>query len=146
MKFVKLLGLMLFASFVLFTSCEDERLTPYDDYKNGALPVISGLTQDTFSLALLDEAATAFDVDVDGQIAVNAVNLFASYNGGASSALESVTSFPSTVDVSAQDLIDLLGLSNGDISQGDVFTITMDMDTSEGNLAPNNSLSITVTE
>ena len=145
MKLLQIWGILLFSCIVLFPSCEDERLTPYDDYTDGSLPVLGNPEPSFLNLLSLDDAKSTFSMDIRGNLEVDRVNLFVAHNNGGNPVpYKSISSFPSDVEVTAQEMMGVLGLSNADISYGDVFTITMDMDTPSGKLSPNTSLSIFV--
>ena len=146
----------VFAFLLLATfACEDESLDPRPDLNDsvGAVTLVEvDPTRNFFNLLSADfpNEEVGFSVDIDGfeLTEVSSVDIEVVYterNGAYDVFLEdsvdvvfdavligNITSFPSQVSVTAQQVADALGMPVGDFGVGDRFQITLPINTADG--------------
>ena len=76
-----------------------------------------------FDLGDPDNASIAFDLESLGE-SVSSAEVTATYSGGASAVYTSVSSFPSTVEVTMDDILATLGLTRDDVAVGEDILFT----------------------
>lgn len=122
MKSYSILGLVAIL-FLSLTSCEEETL---DLQKNvGVVPSVTGINPATFDSNNKTTTYIRFTVGIpDGQAAPSEVIIVASYNNdGAKKQVATVTTFPSTIDVTLQQVATALGKTLAQINAGDVINM-----------------------
>lgn len=150
MRNIKIWGLFILSSLFVFTSCEEEKLTPFDDFSEGADLVASAPVPNFFGLQTLTSSATDFTVDAIGTLAVSSVDLYATHKDGTGAIaagptqFKSVSSLPAAVNVTAAEIMTALNITEADVAQGQSFEITMTMETASGTLAPNTKVVLDV--
>lgn len=121
-KTFKVFGLIALM-FLGLTSCEDETLDLNKGF--GVVPQVSGINPATFDSNNKTTTFVRFTVSIpEGQVAPSEVIIVASYKGdGAKKQVASVTTFPSTIDVSLQQVATALGKTLAQINAGDVINM-----------------------
>lgn len=150
MRNIKIWGLFILSSLFVFTSCEEEKLTPFDDFSEGADVVATAPVPNFFDLQTLTDSESDFSLDIIGTLSVSSVDLYvthvdASGNVAAGPTLmRTVSEFPAPVNVTSVEIMDVLGITEADVDLGQSFEVTMTMETSSGTLAPNTKVVLDV--
>ena len=139
--------LLVFVGIILIqTGCSDD--APVGDYfadeqynPKGTVISAGNVVNGFFDLTNIATSFIEFDVDQAGEGATGA-NILASYEGGGFSQVASVSGFPSTVNISAEDLISSLGLDVNNIEAGDNVLFVFDATGGGSNYRSNRTLNI----
>lgn len=118
--------ILYFASFALLagllvtSSCtKDEDVNPFHGLSSkGAVAIVTNVVNGFFDLASPAASSIAFDLGTKGE-AVSSLLITKSINGGAESDLTTITSFPSTIDVTFDQALAGTGIDASDLAPGD---------------------------
>jgi len=98
---------------------------------NGAVPVVSAVTDGLYDLVDLSSITPSFTLDASG-VDVSDITILKSYNGSAPVTHGTVSSLPSTVSVSFNDMVNGLSVNTDDLELGDNFELTFVCNTADG--------------
>lgn len=114
-KYVLILGLALG-----FGSCSDSSLDPWKDITagDGMMVIADEILSPVYNFTDLANAKFEYTISVPGNNAAK-YELYASLNGGTTSLVKTITTFPGKVTVTAQELATALGITTGAFKAGD---------------------------
>jgi hypothetical protein len=140
MKNIFWLLFILVAAFA-FNGCDEEDEDPSGARNVGAVPLISNLNPAIFDSQDLEGTFVKFDLSFPGGENIQEALVVGSYNGGGEKVeIVEVSSFPSTIQISAVEAASKLGLTLDDINNGDVFTFEVYTTTADGVVTTSNSV------
>jgi hypothetical protein len=124
MKKIKTLGLTV-TILILAIGCTKLK-DPAGRRNIGVVPVISNVEPAIFDSKDLVNSYVQFEVGLPGGFQADGAVIEASYNNNSERIqVAQVTSFPATVKVVSGDVLQKLGLTTSDVSNGDVFTLEL---------------------
>lgn len=134
MKYIKNQSylLLLLTSF-FWTACEFggvEDATP--DFQEASMPVITEVNQEFYNLLDLDNAFVNFSVGKLGDVGVESMNVYQTFNGGEPKLVTTVNSLPTELNIDLSDAAQLAGVSPANLVPGDAFVYTFEVVTSDG--------------
>ena len=122
MKKIKISGLVVLLIFTL-SACEKQK-DPAGARNAAGVPVISDVNPGIFNSKDLVASYVEFSLSLENGIKADKAVIEASYdNNAARINIAEITSFPATVRIVSGDVIQKLGLTAGNIVNGDVFTL-----------------------
>ena len=130
---------------MLFFSCSEG--ANGDDFADqhyspkGTLVSTSNLVNGFFDLADAENSFISFDVESKGEAAGSA-EIFASFGDSGEISYTTVTSFPSTVTITMNEILTALNLTEDDVEIGDAVTFSFDALGSGATYRSSNSLSV----
>lgn len=132
-KILYMAGFALFASLLFTTSCtKDEDANPFQSVTpKGAVASVSNVVNGFFNIADPENASVAFDLATKGE-KVTSLLITKSVNGSAESDLKTVTSFPSTVDLTLNEALAGTGIDAASLNPGDQAVLTFYVTTASG--------------
>ncbi len=110
----------------------------------GAVIETSNVVNGFFDLGDPDNASVGLDMSSLGA-AVNATEVFMSYNGGESKSFANVSSLPSSLTITLNEALSAMGLNLADLAVGDAFALNFETSTAEGTFKTGKSFPIPVT-
>lgn len=134
MKYIKNQSylLLLLMSF-FWTACEFggvEDATP--DFEEASMPVISEVNQGFYNLLDVENAFVSFSVEKLGNVGVESMNVYQTFNGGEPTLVTSESSLPTDVNIDLSDAAQAAGVSPANLVPGDAFVYTFEVVTSDG--------------
>jgi hypothetical protein len=125
MKKIKVLGLIT-TLIIIFFSCEDEIYNPVGQRNTAVIPAISDLDPGIFDSKDLLNTYIEFKISLSPGTTAEKVAIVASYEDNFERVtIKDVTTFPSTVKISASEVAQKLGISLAKVKNGDVFTFEL---------------------
>lgn len=123
MKNIFKLFLLCLAGGVFFTACDTEE-APFSELNpEGAILSITDVQTGFYDLTNTANASIGFSVVSAGE-AVGSVDLYKAYNGGTPVLHSTLSSLPSSLNVSLADAVSGLGVTVDEVGVGDVFTFS----------------------
>lgn len=153
MKNFRIKHILIFALVLAYFSCRDESTLPYPDINEyaGAVTNLETNPDKSFFNALNDIAAEEieFSIDVNGfnlteinsvdmELVFTQLGVLLDLEGNprdsvwAPVLVSNITTFPSTVNITGQEVADLIGISVDDLAVGDSFRLTFPINTADG--------------
>ncbi len=111
----------LLLSFVVFIACEDSNENLVQDRGTYVVPNIEFTTAPVFTTDL-ESSFVEFTVSLNAGDAADGGDIEVLYNGEKPTKVQSFSSFPATVRLSASDIISKMGLDAASIQTSDVFS------------------------
>jgi hypothetical protein len=105
----------------------------------GIVPGIEQIVSSFFDLQDIDNAFVEFSVEVVNPDEVSSIIIEVTYEG-TKGQLETYTSLPATVTVTAQEAVQAVGVSISDLTLGDVFTFEIVVNAKSGTSSRSNSI------
>lgn len=145
MKKLLTFGFLAMVLPMLFFSCSDgangddfvdEHYTP-----RGTLVTTSNLVNGFFDLADADNSFISFDIDAEGEAAGSA-EIHVSFKDSGELLYSSVSTFPSTVTISMNEILAALNVTADDVAIGDAVTFAFDAIGSGNTYRSSNSLNV----
>jgi len=129
MKNISIKVLLLLCVIFTYSACiedPEEILEP-----NGAVPVVTAVTDGFYDLINTSSVTPSFTLGVSG-VGVSSVTVQKSYNGSAPVTHGTVSSFPMDISISFNDMVNGLSVNTDELEVGDNFDITFVCNTTDG--------------
>jgi len=123
MKRYSIIKIAVFTLILMITGCEKTK-DPAGLRETGIIPVITNVNPGIFDSKDLTYSYVEMTVNIGSTEKAEKVSIEGSFNNNHERMLlAEATSFPATIRIVSGDVINKLGLSAGDIKNGDVFTL-----------------------